>query len=130
MRSLTREERALIDALGACASDHAQLPEVHPCDSAEFVRAIHQAQNIVLSRPAVEAIADEGLYDDTAMTPYYEIDADDSHKYEGTIMERRDCGDHIQVYKRVTGGVQPAPESIIYDGVWWKVFKDDPGRSI
>lgn len=59
MRDLTKEERALVEALGACASDHHQLPVIHQSDEDEFVRAIHAAQNIVLARPAVEAIKEE-----------------------------------------------------------------------
>lgn len=59
MRDLTPEERGVVEALGACANMHDLLPAIHPADEREFKTAIHAAQNVVLARPAVEAIQQE-----------------------------------------------------------------------
>lgn len=56
MRDLTPEEQAAAQLLGDAFNAHQQLPEVHPHDAEEFMRAIHAAQNIILSRPATELI--------------------------------------------------------------------------
>lgn len=52
MRDLTPAEEELAQMLGDCFNAHQRLPEVHPHDAEEFMRAIHAAQNIVLARPA------------------------------------------------------------------------------
>lgn len=59
MRDLTTSERAIVDLLGECFNRHQKLEEIHRSDCAEFAAAIHRAQNIVLARPATEAIQKE-----------------------------------------------------------------------
>lgn len=49
---LTPDEEALLMMLGAAYNRFVNLPEMHPSDRREFMYAIHQAQNIVLARPA------------------------------------------------------------------------------
>lgn len=52
MPELTPQERALTLALAECWNSFLKLPSEHPSDQGEFLRAIHAAQNVVLSRPA------------------------------------------------------------------------------
>jgi hypothetical protein len=56
MRELTDAERQLAEMLGKAFSLFVQLPVVHDDDMSEFRSAIHQCQNIVLARPAVESL--------------------------------------------------------------------------
>jgi hypothetical protein len=49
---LTEKELATVEALASAWNCFLKLPIEHPDDQAEFRRAIHCAQNIVLSRPA------------------------------------------------------------------------------
>lgn len=56
MRDLTHEEDAVVTQLGDAMTQFAGLPVVHPNDTEEFVHAIHAAQNIILARPATEAM--------------------------------------------------------------------------
>lgn len=54
MRDLTNEEQLLLNKLGKCASEAADLKQLHPSDLPDFVAAVNQAQNIILARPAFE----------------------------------------------------------------------------
>lgn len=56
MRELTPEEQDVIDQLGKAWNLFLELPTIHPSDNPEFAQSIHQAQNIVLARPALESI--------------------------------------------------------------------------
>lgn len=55
MAQLTDEEREVLELLGHAADKFSALPEEHPADLADFVNAIHAAQNIVLSRVGLRA---------------------------------------------------------------------------
>ncbi len=55
MRDLTEQEQLALGHLADAAHAVTRLPEVHPADLPEFAHIMHQAQNIILSRPAVEA---------------------------------------------------------------------------
>lgn len=48
---ITDVELRVLELLGAAAKAFWLLPDEHPSDSAEFVAAVHAAQNIVLARP-------------------------------------------------------------------------------
>lgn len=50
---VTDEERAVLDTLAAAWNKFLLLPKLHQWEQQEFMHAIHQAQNIVLSRPAM-----------------------------------------------------------------------------
>lgn len=55
MEGLLRdEERRILDILGNAYNLFNELYPIHSHDCAEFCRAIHMAQNIILSRPATE----------------------------------------------------------------------------
>lgn len=54
MRDLTADEQNCLNHLGEIANQYKTLPVVHEADLAEFVAAIHAAQNIILARPATE----------------------------------------------------------------------------
>ena len=47
---MTADEKALVEMLGDAWNGFCDLPEEHPCDADEFCKAIHAAQNIILSR--------------------------------------------------------------------------------
>jgi hypothetical protein len=47
---ITPEEEAVMAALGDAYNKFIELPVQHHADNAEFVHAIHAAQNIVLAR--------------------------------------------------------------------------------
>ena len=51
---LTRAERSVFNMLGEAYNLFKQLERLHTADETEFAEAIHRAQNIVLSRPAME----------------------------------------------------------------------------
>lgn len=57
MRELTNQEKAVLHLLGQAWNELLMLPEIHPADRDEFLRAIHAAQNIILARPAEETSA-------------------------------------------------------------------------
>lgn len=61
MRDISEEEDAVLALLARAWNTFVELPVIHPCDRAEFCQAIHVAQNIVLSRPAVEQFGNERL---------------------------------------------------------------------
>lgn len=50
MSLLTREEKQVVETLAEDWDAFIALPELHSVDQHEFMRAIHSAQNIVLSR--------------------------------------------------------------------------------
>lgn len=54
MRDLTEKEQGILNKLGECAEELTSLPPVHQADLLEFTTAIHQAQNIIMARPATE----------------------------------------------------------------------------
>jgi hypothetical protein len=56
MRELTDDEHAAIAALAAAWNAFLTLPSLHPDDTDEFRHGVHALQNIVLSRPALEAL--------------------------------------------------------------------------
>ena len=51
---LSKQEKQVLDVLAAAWNQFLLLPEIHPSDRPEFLFSIHQAQNIVLSRPTVQ----------------------------------------------------------------------------
>lgn len=51
---LTEQELKVIDLLAMAHNEHCKLEIVHPNDRAEFVDAIHKAQNIVMARLAAK----------------------------------------------------------------------------
>jgi hypothetical protein len=51
---LTVNESNVLRQLAEAWNQYIELPEVHPQDRDEFMRAIHAAQNIVLARPATK----------------------------------------------------------------------------
>jgi hypothetical protein len=53
---LTRDERLICDCLAAAWRLFLTLPELHQWDRVEFMHAIHEAQRIVLARPAVREV--------------------------------------------------------------------------
>ncbi len=48
--SVTEQEAKVASMLGAAWNAFLELPIEHPSDRTEFCQALHQAQNIVLSR--------------------------------------------------------------------------------
>lgn len=54
MRNLGEQEQYVINALAIAWNGFLALPERHKWDKVEFLGAIHAAQNIILSRPAME----------------------------------------------------------------------------
>ena len=50
----TQEEERLVGLLGEAWEMFLELPVIHGSDKEEFMRAIHAAQNIVLSRAAMK----------------------------------------------------------------------------
>lgn len=65
LRDLSSEEREIIETLGDAWSDFVrlseQIPVGHPDDLDEFKAAIHQAQRVVLTRPAFMALRDAAV---------------------------------------------------------------------
>lgn len=57
---LTAEEQKVAQLLGDAWNLYLTLPVEHPSGREEFCRAIHHCQNMVLSRPAIRALADKG----------------------------------------------------------------------
>ena len=57
---LTKEEDEVAQMLGDVWNRYLTLPKEHPSENEEFCRAIHACQSIVLSRPAIRALADKG----------------------------------------------------------------------
>jgi hypothetical protein len=53
---LSDAEERIVSLLGKAWQEFESLPPQHPCDSPEFLRAIHAAQNIVLARPTQRAM--------------------------------------------------------------------------
>jgi hypothetical protein len=56
MRGLTTEEKHVLALLAAAYNKHVSLTKGHPHDREGFCRAINAAQDIVMSRPAYEAL--------------------------------------------------------------------------
>lgn len=54
------DEATILALLGNAFSAFDALPELHQADRKEFLFAIHAAQNIVLSRGAMRALANAG----------------------------------------------------------------------
>ncbi len=52
MNGLTADEQMALTLLADAANVFNALPVQHPSDADEYVRAIHAAQNIILSRVA------------------------------------------------------------------------------
>lgn len=48
---LSSQERIVIDHLVEAWNAFVELPVLHPSDREEFMRAIHQAQLLVMARP-------------------------------------------------------------------------------
>lgn len=48
---LTPDEDEVINLLASAWNKYVQLKMLHPSDQEDFMRAIHSAQNIVMSRP-------------------------------------------------------------------------------
>jgi hypothetical protein len=59
MRDLTDEEIKCAQLLGDAWNLHQKLPQVHSSDEQDFAAAIHAAQNIILARPATEAVKND-----------------------------------------------------------------------
>lgn len=58
--TLKPEEQEIAQLLGEAWNLYCKLPLEHPADKQEFCSAIHNCQNIILSRPAVRALAEKG----------------------------------------------------------------------
>jgi hypothetical protein len=58
--TLKAEEQEIAQLLGEVWNLYCKLPLEHPNDKQEFGTAIHNCQNIILSRPAVRALAEKG----------------------------------------------------------------------
>jgi hypothetical protein len=56
MAKLTKREAKVVELLGEAATAFRDLEPEHPSDQEEFVRAIHAAQNVVLSRVGVRSL--------------------------------------------------------------------------
>jgi hypothetical protein len=56
MRDLTTPEILVLDTLAAAWNQFLALPITHGNDLDEFMRGIHQAQNIVMARPAFQQL--------------------------------------------------------------------------
>lgn len=56
LRSLTMSEQSVLELLTRAWSEFLGLPRIHPDDQSEFRFAIHAAQNIILSRPALRQL--------------------------------------------------------------------------
>ena len=54
---LNQQEQTCLNTLADAWDKFLELPSLHPWHSMEFMHAIHVAQNIVLSRPALLAQA-------------------------------------------------------------------------
>ena len=53
---VTEQEAEVLDLLVKTWNAFTQLDQLHPSDGLEFSQAIHQAQNILLSRPTMRAL--------------------------------------------------------------------------
>lgn len=56
VRHMTPEENKIVDLLADAWNAFIHLPILHQKDQDEFIHAIHQAQNIIMSRPIFEDI--------------------------------------------------------------------------
>lgn len=57
---MTKDEIEILDMLAVANNKFKELPQLHPSDIPEFVHAVHNAQNIVMSRAAHrEQVVDE-----------------------------------------------------------------------
>jgi hypothetical protein len=54
---MTKNEMGVLNLLGVAWDEFVKLPEIHPADRNEFMLHIHQAQNIVLARGTLRAMA-------------------------------------------------------------------------
>jgi hypothetical protein len=50
-RSITEDEKDVVDLLAMAWNKFTALPEQHPCDRPEFMQAVHAAQCIIMARP-------------------------------------------------------------------------------
>ena len=55
MRNLNKQETDVLEITARLTNIFLELPEFHTADVPEFIRAIHSIQNIIMSRPAMEA---------------------------------------------------------------------------
>lgn len=55
MRELNKNEKAVLECLIKAWNVMLKLEEIHPRDQREFATNIHALQNIIMSRPVVEA---------------------------------------------------------------------------
>jgi len=53
---LNKDEQAVIDALASAWNLFCELPVEHPSDNTEMATAIHDAQKMILMRPARRAL--------------------------------------------------------------------------
>lgn len=56
---MTLEESHVLEKLGEAWNAFIALPPLHPHDADEYMRAIHAAQNIILAREGLRAMAVE-----------------------------------------------------------------------
>lgn len=56
---ITDKEREVVNLLVEAWNKFFELPVMHTSDRDEFMRAIHAAQNIVLSRPTIRELDNE-----------------------------------------------------------------------
>ncbi len=55
---MPKDEKVVLEALAEAWNNFLKLPSQHPWDQQEFMHAIHQAQNIVLSRAGMRELYD------------------------------------------------------------------------
>ncbi|EKN6414450.1 hypothetical protein DVQ15_08910 [Yersinia enterocolitica] len=58
--TLLADEQRIAQMLGDAWNQYLLLPIEHPSERAEFCRAIHDCQRIILARPAIRGLAEKG----------------------------------------------------------------------
>lgn len=67
MSILTKQENLVLENLADAYINFAQLDTLHPADRREFEDAVHRAQNIVMSRPAMRAFIAGNKYNEIGL---------------------------------------------------------------
>ena len=55
---MTKQEQAVVRALGDAWGEFLKLPTEHPDEKLEFRLAVHAAQSLILARPAARELND------------------------------------------------------------------------
>ncbi|WP_139150004.1 hypothetical protein [Sphingobium yanoikuyae] len=58
---MTEDELAVVDQLGHAWDGFLRLPALHSSDRMDFMKAIHDAQRIIMARPAMRDLARRDL---------------------------------------------------------------------